>query len=72
MKFQDGGSAIIRFPKPGATMFPEEKVRNEVAAIRYIQEHTSVPVPSILHWGTKEESPLGLGPFIIMEYIDRE
>ncbi|KAJ6090254.1 hypothetical protein N7486_009069 [Penicillium sp. IBT 16267x] len=45
MKFEDGGSAIIRFPKPGATMFPEEK-------------------------GTKEENPLGLGPFIIMEYID--
>lgn len=72
MKFQDGGSAIIRFPKPGATMFPEEKVRNEVAAIRYIQDHTSIPVPFILHWGTKEESPLGLGPFIIMEYINHE
>ncbi|OGM39468.1 hypothetical protein ABOM_011926 [Aspergillus bombycis] len=26
MKFEDGGSALIRFPKPGATMFPEEKV----------------------------------------------
>ena len=72
MTFQDGGSAIIRFPKPGVTMFPEEKVRNEVAAIRYIQDHTSIPVPFILHWGTKDESPLGLGPFIIMEYIDHE
>ncbi|KAF4267170.1 hypothetical protein CNMCM8812_002389 [Aspergillus fumigatus] len=48
MKFEDGGSPIIRFPKPGATMFPKEKLRNEVAII----------------------SPLGLGPFIIMEYID--
>ncbi|KAF4258788.1 hypothetical protein KXV27_003297 [Aspergillus fumigatus] len=27
-------------------------------------------VPFVLHWGTKEESPLGLGPLIIMEYID--
>ncbi|KAL4804423.1 hypothetical protein BDV18DRAFT_153304 [Aspergillus unguis] len=61
MKFQDGGSAMIRFPKPGVTMFPEEKIRNEVAAIRYVQDHTSIP-----------ESPLGLGPFIIMEYIDHE
>ncbi|KAF3399877.1 hypothetical protein F1880_008446 [Penicillium rolfsii] len=25
MKFEDGGSVIIRFPKPGATMFPDEK-----------------------------------------------
>ena len=72
MKFQDGGSAIIRFPKPGVTMFPEEKIRGEVAAIRYIQDHNSIPVPFIIHWGTKEESPLGLGPFIIMEWIDHE
>lgn len=53
-------------------MFPEEKVRNEVAAIRYIQDHTSIPVPFILHWGAKDESPLGLGSFITMEYIDHE
>lgn len=72
MKFEDGGSALIRFPKPGASMFPEEKVRNEVAVIRYIQEHTSIPVPFILHWGMKADSPLGLGPFILMEYIDHE
>lgn len=69
MKFQDEGSVIIRFPKPGTAMFPE-KVRNEVAVIRYIQEHTSIPVPFILHLGAREESPLGLGPFIIMEYIE--
>lgn len=70
MKFKDGGSAIIRFPKLGATMFPDEKVRNEVDIIRYIHQHTTIPVPFVLHWGTKEENPLGLGPFIIMEYID--
>ncbi|KAM3513052.1 hypothetical protein MY11210_003254 [Beauveria gryllotalpidicola] len=49
MKFQDGGSAVIRFSKPGATMFPEEKIRNEAAMIRYIQDHTTIPVPFILH-----------------------
>ncbi|RAH47260.1 phosphotransferase family protein [Aspergillus brunneoviolaceus CBS 621.78] len=70
MKFEDGGSALIRFSKPGTTMFPEEIVRHEVATMRYIQEHTSIPVPFILHWGTGEESPLGLGPFILMEYVE--
>ncbi|KKK17955.1 hypothetical protein AOCH_007160 [Aspergillus ochraceoroseus] len=70
MKFEDSGSAIIRFPKPGIGMFPEEKVRNEVAVMKYLRDHTSIPVPVIIHWGTKEESPPGLGPFIIMEYID--
>lgn len=72
MKFEDGGSAIIRFPKPGATMFPEENARNEVAVIGYLQDNTSMPVPFILHWGPREESPLGLGLFIIMEYISHE
>lgn len=68
--FSGGGSTLIRFPKPGKVMFPEEKVRNEVAVMRYIQAHTSIPVPFILHWGTKEESPCGLGPFIVMEYVE--
>ncbi|OAA35858.1 Protein kinase-like domain protein [Beauveria brongniartii RCEF 3172] len=27
MEFEDGGSAVIRFPKAGTTMFPEEKIR---------------------------------------------
>lgn len=49
MKFQDGGSAVIRFPKPGVTMFPEEKIRNKVAMIKYIQDHTTIPIPFILH-----------------------
>lgn len=70
MKYEDGGSIVIRFPKPGCSMFPEEKIRNEVAAMRYIRSHTSIPVPRVLHWGTREESPLRLGPFIIMDYID--
>lgn len=69
MEFQDGGSAVIRFPKAGMTMLPEEKIRNEVATMKLIQEKTTIPVPFILHWGSREESPLQLGPFIIMEYV---
>lgn len=41
------------------------------SAIKYIQENTSIPVPFILHWGTKNERPLGLGLFILMDYIDQ-
>ncbi|KAJ5780265.1 hypothetical protein N7457_005425 [Penicillium paradoxum] len=64
------GAAIIRFPLPGATMFPEEKLRSEVAIMRYIHDETPVPVPFVLHCGPKKDSPLELGPFIIMEYIE--
>ena len=41
MKFEDGGSAIIRFPLPGFSMFPEEKIKLEVQVIRFLECHTS-------------------------------
>ena len=37
--------------------------------MRYIEKMTSIPVPHIYHWGTAAENPLGLGAFIIMDYI---
>lgn len=60
----------IRFPQPGAFLFPEEKVKNQVAVIRYIFDQTSIPVPFIVHSGTKEESPLNLAPFIMISHIE--
>ena len=38
----------------------------------YLREHTSIPVPCVYHWGLTEESPLQLGPFIIMEFMEGE
>lgn len=61
--FSTDSLTFIRFPKPGKVMFPEEKVRNEVAMMWYIQANTSIPVPFVLHWGPKEESPCGTGLF---------
>ena len=61
---------MIRFPCPGVVMFPEEKVRNEVAVMRFIEKNTTIPVPHVFHYGMTDESPDGLGPFIIMEYIE--
>ncbi|PLB43302.1 hypothetical protein P170DRAFT_419194 [Aspergillus steynii IBT 23096] len=72
MEYENGSSAVMRFPLPGAAMFPEEKVKNEVAVMRYIQDRTSIPVPFVLHWGAKTESPLELGPFVLMEYIEHD
>ncbi|KAG7290702.1 hypothetical protein NEMBOFW57_000705 [Staphylotrichum longicolle] len=40
--------------------------------MRYIEKMTSIPVPHIYHWGTAAENPLGLGAFIIMDYIPHE
>ncbi|KAK8178774.1 kinase-like domain-containing protein [Phyllosticta citribraziliensis] len=70
VEFADGSRAVMRLPKPGVLPFREEKVRNEVATIKYLQAHTTLPIPLVLHVGTKEESPAGLGPFFIMEYAE--
>lgn len=51
MVFQDGGSAVIRFPCPGASMFPEEKVKREVAVMQFLEYFTNLRVPHILHYG---------------------
>lgn len=67
--FKDGGpDAIIRFPKPGHTVFREEKVAKEVEAIRILQENTTIPLPHLISWGSTAESPRQLGPFIITEF----
>ncbi|KAJ5312069.1 hypothetical protein N7508_002899 [Penicillium antarcticum] len=73
MKFTNNRGAVIRFPLPGAVMFPEEKVRSEASIMQYVLEKTSnkipIPVPSIVRWVEAKESPSDLGPFIIMNYI---
>lgn len=50
-------------------MFPEEKVRNEVAVMTFLRQNTNIPVPGIIHYGMGDESPAGLGPFILMEHV---
>ncbi|KGO69243.1 Aminoglycoside phosphotransferase [Penicillium italicum] len=73
MKFSNNSGAVIRFPLPGAVMFPEEKVQNEVSTMQYLLEQSSnkipIPVPSVVRWVKTKESPSDLGPFIIMDYI---
>jgi hypothetical protein len=72
MRFKDGGSAVIRFPCPGASMFPEEKLKREVAVMRFLELFTNIPVPHVLYYGMTEQSPRDLGPFMVMEYINHE
>ena len=69
MEFEDGFASLLRFTCPGQVRFPEEKVRNEVAIMTYLKKHTKIPVPSVISYGMKDQSPGGLGLFILMEYI---
>ncbi|KAJ6184710.1 hypothetical protein N7519_006011 [Penicillium mononematosum] len=70
LRFIDGASAIIRFPIPGYSIFPDEKLQHEVSVMRFLERHTGIRIPHVLYHGSSDESPNQLGPFIIMEYID--
>lgn len=62
---------LIRFPIPG-TIYGE-KVKNEVAIMKYLSRHTrSIPIPRVLHWGLTQESPQKPRPFIIEEFVEGE
>ncbi|KAI9754024.1 MAG: SF3a splicing factor complex subunit [Chaenotheca gracillima] len=61
---------VMRFPLPGKVMFIEEKLRNEVATMRYIKEKTSIPVPEVMAWGLADDNPTGLGPFLITRFVE--
>ncbi|PNY28462.1 Uncharacterized protein TCAP_01618 [Tolypocladium capitatum] len=72
LEYKDGSSVIMRVPIKDVVSFPEERVLYEVATTRYVAAHTTIPVPHIYHHGTAAENPTGLGPFIIMDYIDHD
>ncbi|KAK6860538.1 hypothetical protein PG995_004174 [Apiospora arundinis] len=65
---------LVRFPFPGKIHEPwqERKVRNEVMTLKFLAQHTTIPVPRVYHWGMTEDSPGQLGPFIIEEFIEGE
>lgn len=47
---------------------PGDKVRNEVATLDYIKQHTSIPVPAVIAYDTSSENALGF-EWILMENI---
>lgn len=71
MELEDGHVAM-RIPLPENSVDVERKVHAEAAVMRLVAEKTSIPVPTIYHCGTGRENPTGLGPFIIMDYIQHE
>ncbi|EQL01923.1 kinase-like protein [Ophiocordyceps sinensis CO18] len=63
----DGKSlgAVARVASPA---FPGDKMKSEVATLRYIASHTSVPVPSVSVWNADASNPVG-AEYMIMQKI---
>lgn len=69
--FDDGVAWAVRFPVPGWVMDPEEKVRREVAVLKFVQERTRIPVPGLIAYGSASENhDPEIGPFVISEWVD--
>lgn len=50
--------------------YADKKLTMEVEAVSLIRERTSIPVSDIIAWGLADSNPLGLGPFILIEFIE--
>lgn len=72
MVFGDSTAWMVRFPRVRMVCdeYTDEKVAMEVTALNLIRNSTTIPVPRVEAWGRAASNPLGLGPFIIMEFID--
>ncbi|PWY87426.1 phosphotransferase enzyme family protein [Aspergillus heteromorphus CBS 117.55] len=72
MVFSDSTAWMVRFPRGGKVCedYMDEKVSMEVMALRLLRNKTTIPVPGVQAWGPAFSNPLGLGPFIIMDFID--
>src|SRR6266480_1097052 len=70
--FSDGTAWLVRFPIVGNVCeeLADEKVAMEVEALSLLREKTTIPVPQVKAWGRAVDNTLGLGPFIILDFID--
>ncbi|TLD27959.1 phosphotransferase enzyme family protein [Venturia nashicola] len=71
LTFTNGDVWLVRFAQKGVVCddLADEKVAMEVEALMRIRQETDIPVPKVHGWGTAANNPLGLGPFIIMDFI---
>lgn len=70
--FSDGTTWLVRFAQAGSVCdtLADEKAAMEVETLSRIYMETNVPVPRIHGWGLTAHNPLGLGPFIIMDFVE--
>ncbi|PWY91539.1 hypothetical protein BO94DRAFT_462054 [Aspergillus sclerotioniger CBS 115572] len=65
VRYEEGPDVIVRFAALGRAILRREKVRNEVATMRYIHRTTSITVPEVLGSGI-----CWAGPYIVMSFLE--
>ncbi|EAS29483.3 uncharacterized protein CIMG_13252 [Coccidioides immitis RS] len=71
VKFMDspGERWMVRIPILPRLAFPEEKLRGEIATMKFIVEKTTIPIPCLHGYLIKQDNPLGL-PFMLLDYVE--
>jgi aminoglycoside phosphotransferase (APT) family kinase protein len=71
LRFCDGTSWLLRMPIIGSVCdeYADEKIAVEVEVLSLLRD-SNVPVPGIIAWGLTAANPLGLGPYIVMDFIE--
>ncbi|OIW22986.1 hypothetical protein CONLIGDRAFT_694359 [Coniochaeta ligniaria NRRL 30616] len=70
IEFDSGEKWMVRFPMVGKSINADEKVEIEVATMKLVQHRTTIPIPEIKAWGLAADNPLGIGPFLIMDFVE--
>ncbi|PGH10976.1 hypothetical protein AJ79_05127 [Helicocarpus griseus UAMH5409] len=60
---------MVRIPLLPRLAFTEEKLRGEIATMKYIAEKTTIPIPRLHGYSVTQNNILGL-PFMLVEYIE--
>jgi hypothetical protein len=68
----DNTTWILRLVRGGKVRpeYADEKVAVEVEVLALLRHRTSIPVPAVHCWGLAADNPLGLGPYILMDFIE--
>ncbi|KAL1671018.1 kinase-like domain-containing protein [Schizophyllum commune] len=64
---------VVRIDAPcfrplGSGLTPPSKMRSEIATLKYVRQHSSVPVPDVIYHNLDDEGEVG-GEWMMMEYV---
>ncbi|KAK4613468.1 hypothetical protein CLAFUW4_09198 [Fulvia fulva] len=73
LEFADGTQWVARLPLPELpdaheVVNPEHRLQVDIATMKYIRKHTSIPVPEVFAYDLSPDNEVG-APYILMSYI---
>ncbi|EPQ52154.1 kinase-like protein [Gloeophyllum trabeum ATCC 11539] len=71
---ESGIKRLVRVSYPflrdyGSGIVPPSKMKSEVATMKYVREHTRIPVPEVLHYDGDEDGSVG-AEWMVLEFIN--